>query len=868
MAENPFAKYAQPAGDPVIARDPYKAEDQQMQRDAAARAARDQELQERRFQITQAREAERDARQAVQDARQLQKDQQGSVEQGKAAGFLLRALQANDAYEAQEIDARTGLGQALANNAPTVLNSLPESIGNSPRRQVADASQNEFIAATLRYESGAAIPPEELEAQRRRYFPMPGDGPDALKAKAQLRATALEALKQSSGPLADQTIAKFAGMDKTPQAGEAKDLLESLGITGTITDEAPAAPAGDTDPSPPSDGPPDDRNAAGLAGLGSLVKQGATFGLNDEAAGVGGFLSDALLGRDPVEGYRRERDIERRFVERSRGEWGGIGTGVEFLGGGAAARLASIPNALGAIVRQGAGLGAIGGFGYGEGLEDSAAGAVVGAGAGAALGAGLYGAGRGVNALAQRRANAPRPNAEVLAAGERQNIPIRQADARPEVRGRYGQVEATERGGPLIRQAIADDATAIEGRIAEIGGQGTVSDPYALGTRVQEAGGRYVARTRQQADRLYTRARDEAGGATVTATNADAALDRNIQELRAAGENSNAAAINYLQGLRDDINRGLSVESIQNIRANMRGQINERNLTGTDTERRVGQVIAAMTQDLTEQLPQSASQALRAADDFYRQRQEFINGTLKQFVARDGSISAETASQRLISMAQGKGNQQRFANMWQQLDSSEQADVAATIASSLGRRANGEFSVATLVNSLDPRKGINPRTARLIFGEEGAQALRDLRVIAQAKTEAGSQRNYSASGKVMQRAAGGLKNLILAGLGFGAGDVTGAIAAPIAGKLISNWGEQRAARMLLNPDFTRWLRNAPNTTNPRVIDRYFGRLAGIGSISANDNQAFTQALMEAVRQSPRRAAAEEENDAGQKPPQQ
>ncbi|MDD9396388.1 hypothetical protein, partial [Staphylococcus aureus] len=278
------------------------------------------------------------------------------------------------------------------------------------------------------------------------------------------------------------------------------------------------------------------------------------------------------------------------------------------------------------------------------------------------------------------------------------------------------QAETTQTGGPIIRDARAADQAAVEQRIAEVGGSGDPGDPYALGTRVQEAGRRYIATTKQQANRLYDRARQAAGNATVTPRNADAVLDANIQELRNAGENSNAAAIKYLEGLRNDIDRGLTLDAVQNLRTNMRGQISERGLTSTDTDRRVSQVIDAMNQDLAEQLPQEASQALRAADGFYKQRQEFINGTLKQFLGdKNNVLPAETAAQRLVSMAQGKGNYERFSSMWKQLEPSEQADVSATIAASLGRKANGDFSLSTLIRSLDHTKGINPRTARLVF---------------------------------------------------------------------------------------------------------------------------------------------------------
>ena len=272
-------------------------------------------------------------------------------------------------------------------------------------------------------------------------------------------------------------------------------------------------------------------------------------------------------------------------------------------------------------------------------------------------------------------------------------------------------------------------------------------------------------------------------------------------------------------------------------------------------------VIDAMNQDLAEQLPKGAVQALKAADAFYKERQTFINDTLKQFMGSRGNpLPAETAASRLVAMTKGKGNFDRFANMWGQLEPAEQADVAATIAASLGRGRNGEFSPAALVQSLDPQKGINPRTARLVFGEDGAKALNDLRILASAKRDAMDR--LSPSGQAISGQVGGLKTLLVGLLGLSQGGPAGAIAGGAAQNILTKWGEQRAARMLLNPDFTRWLRAAPQTTNPKVIDRYFARLGTIASVSANDNAAFAGAVRSAVAGSPGAAAAQDQQNPG------
>lgn len=117
-----------------------------------------------------------------------------AVEERKANAFLIRALGANKAYEGTGVGPRSYLGQVGRNVAPDLTN-----YGNSDERQVADSAQDEFIAASLRQDSGAAIPPSEIDAQRRIYFPMPGDGKAVLEQKRQARLRAIEGLYTAAG---------------------------------------------------------------------------------------------------------------------------------------------------------------------------------------------------------------------------------------------------------------------------------------------------------------------------------------------------------------------------------------------------------------------------------------------------------------------------------------------------------------------------------------------------------------------------------------------------------------------------------------------------------------------------------------------
>lgn len=855
-----------PREDIVLGRDPYKAS-------AEGRAQQDQAMQVQKFQLDQQKFQ-------VEQQRNQQQDQLGT-ESERTAGFLAGRI----------VDAVKRLAPAAKKapsaQAPTVGVEMVRGIaGDSAanyftgaERQQIYAAQRDILDAALTLGTGAAYTKEQLQGYETSYLPQLFDDPDTIKSKRQALRTLLQEASRKAGRSAPDIEAAITALDQLPDIAAGDQ--EQDGLTGTVTDETPAigsAPdgVGGGGSGGGSDIPisQDLRERAmrveqmttgdqsGLQGLSTIAQQGITLGLADEAAGVGGFLSSLIQGEDPRAGYVTARDARRASVDKARQSWGLAGTAAELAGGGGAVKIAGGVNSLLQAARQGGALGGIAGFGSGEGAQGSGVNALIGAGGGAALGTAFQAGG---NALANRAARG-RPDMAVVEAGQRQNIPIRQPDARPELRGQMAAAESTQTGGPLIRQSRESDVAAMENRVAEIGGGGAVADPYALGTQIQSAGQRYIATTRAQANRLYDRARELSGGATVTARNADAALDTNIKELRAAGENSNAAAISYLEGLRNDIDRGLTLESVQNLRTNMRGQLSERGLTGTDTDRRVGQVIDAMNDDLAQQLPPEAASALKAADSFYKQRQEFITKTLESVMGSRGNpLPPETAAARMTSMTKGKGNYDRFASMWKELSPEEQSTTAATIAQTLGRRANGDFSVTGLIKSLDPKEGINPRTARLIFGEDGAKALQDLRVIADAKTAAMGRQ--SPSGIAINSAAGGLKTLLWGALGMMGGGPAGAAAGAVSRNLFAAWGEQRAARMLLNPDFTKWLRNMPEAKNPQAIERYMGRLASIEGIAANDNQAFQQAIMQAFKASPGRAAAQDETNGRGEPPQ-
>lgn len=75
---------------------------------------------------------------------------------------------------------------------------LPVALQSADRQRFDQATRN-FINATLRRESGAAIAPSEFDSADKQYIPTPGDSEEVLQQKARNRQVVTEALKAEAG---------------------------------------------------------------------------------------------------------------------------------------------------------------------------------------------------------------------------------------------------------------------------------------------------------------------------------------------------------------------------------------------------------------------------------------------------------------------------------------------------------------------------------------------------------------------------------------------------------------------------------------------------------------------------------------------
>ncbi len=185
----------------------------------------------------------------------------GTEGERKGSAFLTRAVGANRSYEATKVGPRSMIGQSFNDAFPNAANTFV----NDADRQVADSAQDEFIAASLRQDSGAAIPEDELERQRRIYFPMPGDEPATMEQKRQARLRAISGLENAAGGSLSET-------QRTALAPMKNDINQA--VTGEVQfgDEGPAKSANSYRMSPENE-----RSYLALAQAGASQEQLAAY---------------------------------------------------------------------------------------------------------------------------------------------------------------------------------------------------------------------------------------------------------------------------------------------------------------------------------------------------------------------------------------------------------------------------------------------------------------------------------------------------------------------------------------------------------------------------------------------------------------
>lgn len=149
-----------------------------------------------------ARSSDRSEETADREARRFELEMQGgglTEGESKSLDFYQRTRRSNTDLERLNMPPEGLLGLFGQDVAPNVLARF-----SGDERRAARSAIEDFIAATLRRESGAAIGESEFERQYRIYFPQPGAGPEEIASKARARELAIRGMKSAAGPIGAQ----------------------------------------------------------------------------------------------------------------------------------------------------------------------------------------------------------------------------------------------------------------------------------------------------------------------------------------------------------------------------------------------------------------------------------------------------------------------------------------------------------------------------------------------------------------------------------------------------------------------------------------------------------------------------------------
>lgn len=792
---------------------------------------------EARAQEAQARQRELDALRAENERMKNESTRKGmeatggidsSVEQGKAAAFAKRALAANHSYGQSDNnpDSLIGINANIAMPNATAMVS-------TDRRNAVRSQEREFIAAVLRYDSGAAIPPSEFANAYATYFPSPNAGPEEIAQKRRARQTAIDGLMIGAGPAAARVG------ENQDQTGTFDPATGALNVT--VTDET--APPTDGQTPPPGT---DVGRALGL-GVGDIAEAvGDTLGIvaNPLNAGINAVFG-TNLGTDLGQAFRDATGLPSPINETEQ-----LASAVN-KGGASALGMAGLARG-GATLATGATQNALARFGSAP-ATDTIAGASSGAGGEYARqqGAGPVGqvlssvaAGGAsipaVTSFARRMGPAPAMN-DLMRAGQAEGVSVNRAMVDKTVAPRVTGTQATLVGGRKINSEMGKISGQIEQGVQRLGNGGTSlrESPSSAGKLVQDSAERYIKKSGKQARKLYDQAEAAAGDVKIQPQESGQEIGSIITRLSETA-NTNSAEIAYLKGLEEDLGKGLSVGALRDLRTTLRQKISKGELTFGQNEKRVLGIMDAISADLENGLrsqgKEAAARLFAQADKSYRARMEFITGTVQKIIGkRNANLSPEQVFSRFEAMAKPRGDEAGLARMIRTMEPDEQADIAATFADALGKSSGKPFSTTTLVTQAEKL----PEAARVnLFGQEGAASLNRLIKLANEHSRVTAAFNNSRTGQANDYRSW-LTNLLFGGgttalaSVAGGGGLSGTAVSAAAGAAavggLKAGRDALSARALMSTDLTKWLATAPATTSPKAINSHFDRLSAIAA---------------------------------------
>ena len=812
--------------------------------------------------------------------------------QGKSTGFYERALGANKDF----LDAGEG-GDPVGFAGDIARAVLPENVVNSntsPARQKAQQAREDFIRASLRYESGAAIGPDEFKAQDKIFFPQTGDSPETIRQKAEARQRVIESLKVAAGPgvatrydvakeeapvrasntdlvMADQAprdivsklppekeaeILKLApymspetmqkwfkdnGYDiPLEQAKQAYDYYQKGGKEAAQIDYSAAEEQAKADAKKRLDEQGAGAHTAAVEGLGDTL----SLGFGDEARAVGRTVFDGGTYKGNLTDVRAEQDVLSE--ENPVSYIGGQLAGGFMLPYGAGARTP------GQMARVGGTLGTAYGVGSGETTE----GRIMGGAFGGVTGAGV---GYGVGKLAQRftRPGSPRgpgPGRETMDAAANLGIDLLPAD----VGGPFtrGSTAAARQGIiselPIARAVERSVSQGAAARDRAATAAGSAGDAYIAGRAAQRGAESFVGTSKTRAGRLYDAIPIGADRAAELSNTRQTLTDINAKitsnpELAKMLENPQMKG--YAAALAD---KGLSWNDLKAFRTEighkLDGLILSENTSKQDLDRLYGALSADMEATARIAGPDALAKFERA-NRYYRARQDRIKTVLLPILGKDGEKGAGSAFNQIQNWSKVRGESARVGQLFRSLPDDEKGVVSATIISDLGKATAGGQSAAgdafSFSTFLTQWNKLEPRAKTAMFRPDVRKAMEDLAKVAEGAKATSKYANTSNTGRAVAGQA------VIAAVAGGVLDM-GALMAGSAGQYLTG-------AMLASPRFARWLANAPERSSG--MKAWVAKLPKIASQNpaiANDIATFERQLLSAVNDNaPRSVAASE-----------
>lgn len=600
----------------------------------------------------------------------------------------------------------------------------------------------------------------------------------------------------------------------------------------------------------------------------SLLLKGGLLNWSDEAAGVLGAIYDGATGGSPLEGYQRERDLERFVQEESRDKYG---VGYE-VAGGLATPLGwmKAPKTVGEFGVQGAKIGALAGAGEGEGATGTVGGAVGGGTLGGLTGVGVgkiapYAAPVVAKVTEKVRGALPQSAAarEFSQAADRLGLEYLPADRPGATASQMSSslARVTLGGIPLSRKADQIVAKAAEKKSEIAQALGPASDVAGAGMSVKRGLASWERSTADRATKLYdqipiapTRPA-EVGNTRAALGEINAGMESNpaLSELV-----SDPVMKSYQAALEKG---GLSWGDLKRFRTRIGEKRGAAKFTDGSSKADLDRLYSALSEDMRATAAAESPGALKAftrANDYYRGRQDRIDSVSKVIFGNDYTKSDTSAFRQLMSWSQkDTGDFKKLYAAVRSLPEEDANVVRATIINRLGMaKAGGQdvtedvFSPATFMTNW---ASLDKRAKNILFKGEHRKALDDFATVMSGMKQSERFANRSQTGLSVSgasTAAALLDNFFTGG-------------AAVVGQLAFG-------RLMGSPTFAKWLSALAKKPNEAAALAHIEKLASLAAKSepavANDILSLQQRLAEAFSTPVPGRLAAEENDPERKGP--